>query len=235
MGGRYGSIDDEGISYTEREYDYAVATNKTILAFPHANPPSLPFNKSEISSEQRSRLEEFRNKVMNGRLVKQWNSRAELDALVIKSVARVVSEFPAVGWIRGNTAANEDILNQINSLRIENDRLNDENLRLNLELTPNAVGLANDEDIFDIRFIHSHKWNGSIKRDDIIIKLSWNDIFRSIAQKLDLPRPSNNIGSYISSYIAENFKEKRNISIFETDAVVIKNQLVGLGLIKTEV
>ena len=31
MGGRYGSIDGEGVSYTEREYDYAVDNGKTVL------------------------------------------------------------------------------------------------------------------------------------------------------------------------------------------------------------
>ena len=35
MGGRYGSMDAEGVSYTEREYDYAVDTGKAVIAFVH--------------------------------------------------------------------------------------------------------------------------------------------------------------------------------------------------------
>ena len=32
LGGRYGSVDGEGISYTEREYDYAVQQEKKVIA-----------------------------------------------------------------------------------------------------------------------------------------------------------------------------------------------------------
>ena len=31
IGGRYGSLDDDGISFTEKEYDYAVKKKKTFL------------------------------------------------------------------------------------------------------------------------------------------------------------------------------------------------------------
>ena len=35
IGGRYGSVDSEGISFTEKEYEYAIETNKIVLAFVH--------------------------------------------------------------------------------------------------------------------------------------------------------------------------------------------------------
>lgn len=31
VGGRYGSMDSNGVSYTEREYDYAVETGKLVI------------------------------------------------------------------------------------------------------------------------------------------------------------------------------------------------------------
>ena len=37
IGGRYGSTADDGISYTEMEFEYAKATKKPILAFIHQN------------------------------------------------------------------------------------------------------------------------------------------------------------------------------------------------------
>ena len=33
IGGRYGSITNEGISYTEKEYDYAISIGLRVLAF----------------------------------------------------------------------------------------------------------------------------------------------------------------------------------------------------------
>src|SRR5215217_9774845 len=46
VGGRYGSIDPvEDISYTEKEYDYAIAARKPVMAFLHADPDSIPVGK----------------------------------------------------------------------------------------------------------------------------------------------------------------------------------------------
>ena len=41
LGARYGSSDGQGISYTEREYDYAVQKGKKIIALVHRNPDKI--------------------------------------------------------------------------------------------------------------------------------------------------------------------------------------------------
>jgi Domain of unknown function (DUF4062) len=53
IGGRYGSVDAEGISFTEREYDYAVKVKIPVLAFLHSDPDVIPAGKTEL--ERRSR------------------------------------------------------------------------------------------------------------------------------------------------------------------------------------
>src|SRR5690606_13075222 len=47
IGGRYGSVTADGISYTEKEYDYAVESGQPVLAFVHSAPESLPVAKSD--------------------------------------------------------------------------------------------------------------------------------------------------------------------------------------------
>lgn len=47
MGGRYGSMDEAGISYTEKEYRYAIEKNIPVIAFYHNSPDSLPVNKTD--------------------------------------------------------------------------------------------------------------------------------------------------------------------------------------------
>src|SRR3954451_21211446 len=47
IAGRYGSLHPGGISYTEKEYDYAERAGKPRLAFVHSNPMSLPMSHSE--------------------------------------------------------------------------------------------------------------------------------------------------------------------------------------------
>lgn len=37
IGGRYGSVCKDGISYTEKEFDYAVSVKKTVISFVYAD------------------------------------------------------------------------------------------------------------------------------------------------------------------------------------------------------
>ena len=82
VGGRYGSITAEGLSYTEKEYDYALEKGLNILAFLHENPMEISLGKSEINPELRHKLDAFQQKVKTGRLVKFWNSANDLAGLV---------------------------------------------------------------------------------------------------------------------------------------------------------
>ncbi len=43
IAGRYGSVDRDGVSFKEREYDYAVDLGIPVLAFLHAEPEMLPY------------------------------------------------------------------------------------------------------------------------------------------------------------------------------------------------
>ena len=60
IGGRYGSIGLEGISYTELEYRYALPIDKPTIAFLHKDPGLIPANKSEESEVGREKLRAFR-------------------------------------------------------------------------------------------------------------------------------------------------------------------------------
>jgi hypothetical protein len=72
IGGRYGSVSETGISYTEQEYDYAVSRGLKVSALLHENPGKIEFDKSEQNPEGRARLQQFREKVKTGRLARTW-------------------------------------------------------------------------------------------------------------------------------------------------------------------
>jgi len=46
VGGRYGSRDAEGVSYTEREFDHAVAQGIPVLGFVHEDPSEIKAGKN---------------------------------------------------------------------------------------------------------------------------------------------------------------------------------------------
>src|SRR4051794_40626696 len=47
VGGRYGSMTGDGISFTQKEYLYALSRDIPCLAFIHAHPEDLPVKKTE--------------------------------------------------------------------------------------------------------------------------------------------------------------------------------------------
>lgn len=99
LGARYGSVNPTtGKSFTEQEYDYAVEKNIPILAFLHDDPYNLPSDKRE--DDKRELFENFRNKVLCGRLCKMWHNKFELDTAVIISLMSEVANNPQVGWTR---------------------------------------------------------------------------------------------------------------------------------------
>lgn len=110
VGARYGSTNTEGISYTEMEFDYAVSQSKPILAFVHANPDAIVVAKTDKNDEARSRLEEFRTKVMSGRHVKLWTSAESLQSCVLQALVNETRKSPQEGWIRARHAADAETL-----------------------------------------------------------------------------------------------------------------------------
>ena len=82
IGGRYGTTDEDGISFTEREYDYAITQGKPVLAFPHENIESIPSGKVEMTDKAREKLKTFREKVTNNKMAKMWNTASDLGGKV---------------------------------------------------------------------------------------------------------------------------------------------------------
>ena len=150
IGGRYGSVNEYGISYTELEYDYAVETGKIVLAFLHSDPSQISQSKCETDTKLLEKLESFRQKVSTRRLVSFWSSRHDLKATVIISLSKAFSDLPGTGWMRADAVASEDLLSQINQLRQANDEMKSKlsSLKPPIEI-PDLAGL---DDAFAIGY-----------------------------------------------------------------------------------
>lgn len=105
IGGRYGSVTDEGISFTELEYEYAMSKGLKVIAFLHSDPGDISVKKSDVDPDLRERLERFRAKVSTGRLVKFWKTADELPGLVALSLTKTIKAYPAIGWVRADKIA----------------------------------------------------------------------------------------------------------------------------------
>lgn len=104
VAGKYGSIDPEtGWSYTEKEFKYALEKEIPIIAFLHKNIGELPPDKCEDKEEDRIKIENFRNFVLNSNhLCDFYTTPDNLKYAVVKSLRKTIEQYPAEGWVRSN-------------------------------------------------------------------------------------------------------------------------------------
>ncbi len=108
VAGRYGTPASDGVSFTEKEYEYAVERGLPVIAVVQAAPNDIAPEKSEKDPERRERLEAFRRRVKSGRLVREYTAPGDLPGLVAASMHHAIRHHPAVGWIRADRVATED-------------------------------------------------------------------------------------------------------------------------------
>ena len=202
IGGRYGSTTPEGVSYTEKEYDYAIESELKVIALLHENPDEIPVGKSDIDPVLRDRLNRFREKVATNRLVKFWKTVEELPGLVALSLSKTIKMYPATGWIRADTASNEQLLTELNDIRKENQQLRTQLAKASVQAKPVVEDLAGlDESItVSVRYYDSHYRDYRYKS----VTATWADVFAIISPFL-LKHPND---EYVCSILGKGLYKK---------------------------
>ncbi|WP_338849668.1 DUF4062 domain-containing protein [Massilia sp. W12] len=100
---RYGTTTSEGLSYTEKEYDYAISQHVPILGFIIDDEAHWPANKMDKDATAQQRLFSFKEKVLK-RLIKHWTDKHDLHAKVCAALVKSFSSNPRTGWIRASEA-----------------------------------------------------------------------------------------------------------------------------------
>lgn len=108
LAGRYGSIDTDGIGFTEKEYDYAKSIGLPVMSFVIEDAGKLQVDKCEDTDKGRALLKSFRDKVCKDTLVKMYKNTDDLKAGVAVSLMKCIQDFPAVGWIRATASDSND-------------------------------------------------------------------------------------------------------------------------------
>jgi len=103
LGGRYGSVSEEGISYTEMEYDYAVERGIPVMGFVPADPDAIPVGKTDKDDAAAKKLDEFREKVQL-KVTKDWKNAEDLGSKVTRGLIHLIKNNPRPGWVRGDQA-----------------------------------------------------------------------------------------------------------------------------------
>jgi len=119
---RYGSLDDDGRSFTEKEYDYAVERRIPVLGFVIADSAAWPADRSDKAPKAKKALDRFKAKVKT-RYISYWSSEKDLYGRVSVALTKQITAQPGTGWIRGDQAAGPEVLAELTRLTRENAAL----------------------------------------------------------------------------------------------------------------
>jgi hypothetical protein len=103
---RYGS-QVGGVSYTEKEYDYAVSKGVPVLGFVINEDAPWPKAKMDEEREAQLALARFKTKVKQ-KMVKFWKSADDLRAKVAISLSMAFDTYPRPGWVRASDDSGPD-------------------------------------------------------------------------------------------------------------------------------
>lgn len=198
IAGRYGSVTDDGLSYTHKEFRYAVEKNVPVLVMVHGEPGKIPADKIEESESGRARLKSFISEAETKRLRKPWTNLGELKLAVREALDHAKATKPRVGWVRGDSIASLDVLEELNNIRKENQEIRDSFGTPNIEI--NIPGLPSPDDIIIISLIPREiidKFQAKIGTY-AEIRASWISLFPKLISNLKIDIYDYTDGQYFA-------------------------------------
>lgn len=250
IGGRYGSLDEAGIGYTEKEYDHALATKKPVIPLLHENPDNLPRDKTETDAGAWKRLSAFREKVEKRHTCVYWRNSEDLKSKVIVGLTAIIKRQPMVGWVRADEVPTGATLVEVLTLRNRVTELESASAARDAGPPPGTEGLAQGSDRVDLSVTFTARPHGSRypHNGDLrfrgSINPTWNQIFGAVAPTMTNEATDNVLRNALKTFISQEanrvyqgnkkFKGKNLIEFShvssEIDTCII--QLRALGLIK---
>jgi hypothetical protein len=130
VAGRYGSLDKDGISWTEKEYRYAISKGIPVLAFIR-DKKFISVDKTDENHDLMDKLAGFINRLSENHLYKSWSTKEELVSQVSNAIqVRILDDEESgnrrPGWFRGDEMPNINTVDEFARISSENSKLKDE-------------------------------------------------------------------------------------------------------------
>jgi len=232
VAGRYGSIDETtGISYTQKEYEYAVKKNVPTISFVHKDISQLQSGKVEHNPEQVKKLDEFKTK-LSQKLYQTWDNKDSLASAVVLSLNKLIKSKPRTGWVR-NASLSAEANKQILALKEENEALKARLKQVEDEDPKGIEDFQQGDDLVRLTVSYYYGGNRYVKID-----LSWNRIISILAPILVDEASEDKMKSvFIDSVREDILKVKKEYipnhhRIEEESFQQIKVQLIALRIIE---
>lgn len=216
VAGRYGSRGADGRSYTEMEFDYAIATGKSVMGFYYENVLDLPGMKLERTDAGRKELDRFTAKVKS-KLCRSWRTPEALGSAIKSAIFSEIEFNPQPGWVRASSQADPALI-----LRLK-QRVAD--LEAQIESAKSRgrkVQLAHTADeMVEIEIeVHSEAkspnpgdaWRDTHSLERRIVKVPWPILFGPLGIKLKKSRDRTDINAMLKQ-VALNYTKFNGVEV----------------------
>ncbi|MCF2498352.1 DUF4062 domain-containing protein [Dyadobacter chenhuakuii] len=143
VGHRYGSVANEGISYTEKEYQYAIEQNIPAYVFVRDRHIATTPEQRDADPRNAVLLDAFIESATKNRMAGFWTNKEDLALKVMAALNKAFNRKPRLGWVRADQQINTDeVLEQMSALhkeksdlQVEIEKLKDDTRRPDFKLT----------------------------------------------------------------------------------------------------
>ena len=227
----YGSV-VEGISYTEKEYDYAISNNIPVLGFIIEDDAPWPTDRVDTDPDQKLSLEEFKTKIKR-KPVGFWSSATDLYGQFSIALMKQIAATPRPGWQRATEGVGPDVINELS-------RLSSENAELRKQLRE-ALHQAEDDAIAERRRIMQTMLKNSLTFHFYYREgYGWEDkteitlyqIFRLLAPEMMIEKTTEDIALFIGIMFKPD-EDRRPRNNYPVPSNVVRrciSDLITLGL-----
>jgi hypothetical protein len=237
VGGRYGSLNSEGISYTQMEYDYALKKGIPVIAFTPANPDEISVGKTDKDPEKTKKLTAFLD-IVQQKMCKSYENAKDLGSVASRSIIKLIKKHPAIGWVRANQLTSAESSKEILDLRKQVEELENKLYKQKNFAPVGTETLEQGTDIYKLKYHYvQNQWESMVNSDDGSIEFTWDEVFSVLSPLMVDEAPEDGLKNEIVKIIREQIKEKENhrpskVEVNGTDFQTIKVQLIALGLIE---
>lgn len=172
IGHKYGSVSDGGVSYTEKEYDYARLLNIPVLAFIRDRNSFTQPHEREGEPAKIERLDMFIEKAKASKVCDFWNSIDDLATKVAIALPKAMRRTPRTGWVRGDRSNSKEVSEALAELTRENKQLREQVRKYEVQLDGdkpvlNLSMLDSDISLAFSPLIKKQAYVNRIKQDDV--------------------------------------------------------------------
>jgi hypothetical protein len=216
IGHRYGTETSEGLSYTEKEYDYAKSQNIPVLAFIRNRDVATKPHERDDNSKSIDRLKNFIAKASKSKMCDFWENEDDLSTKIAIALPKIFRKNPRIGWVRANMAISPEVSEELAKLSSENRELRTEKEQLKALIDDKKPDISiefNDKPELEFVFVKKENLEITIHNNKFpfsIVECPKSISIESVPQHLKPFLSSSDIDKYNDSLPSREVVDEHN-------------------------